>query len=96
MLPGRGPIFRSFTWKLVTGQGALVGIQGTSRAKIWNSGLGALQLRNLPVKGLSCWASVIDVVDGGLWLCYLLLVSVRIVRLCKVLYLCHVQCSVKS
>lgn len=51
VLPGRGPIFRSFTWKLVTGQGALVGIQGTSRAKIWNSGLGALQLRNLPVKG---------------------------------------------
>ncbi|EST10169.1 hypothetical protein PSEUBRA_000582 [Kalmanozyma brasiliensis GHG001] len=51
VLPGRGPLFRSFTWKLVTGQGALVGIQGTSRAKIWNSGLGALQLRNLPVKG---------------------------------------------
>ncbi|KAJ9479824.1 hypothetical protein PHBOTO_003304 [Pseudozyma hubeiensis] len=51
VLPGRGPIFRSFTWKLVTGQGAMVGIEGTSRAKIWNSGLGALQLRNLPVKG---------------------------------------------
>ena len=51
VLPGRGPIFRSFTWKLVTGQGALVGIEGTSRAKIWNSGLGQLQLRNLPVKG---------------------------------------------
>lgn len=51
VLPGRGPIFRSFTWRLVTGQGALVGIEGTSRAKIWNSGLGALQLRNLPVKG---------------------------------------------
>ncbi|TKY85234.1 hypothetical protein EX895_006314 [Sporisorium graminicola] len=51
VLPGRGAIFRSFTWKLVTGQGALVGIEGSSRAKIWNSGLGALQLRNLPVKG---------------------------------------------
>ncbi|CDR88215.1 uncharacterized protein SPSC_03876 [Sporisorium scitamineum] len=51
VLPGRGPIFRSFTWRLVTGQGALVGIEGSSRAKIWNSGLGALQLRNLPVKG---------------------------------------------
>ncbi|KAJ1032416.1 hypothetical protein NDA16_000442 [Ustilago loliicola] len=51
VLPGRGPLFRSFTWKLVTGQGALVGIEGTSRAKIWNSGLGALQLKNLPVKG---------------------------------------------
>lgn len=51
VLPGRGPIFRSFTWKLVTGQGALVGIEGTSRAKIWNSGLGSLQLKNLPVKG---------------------------------------------
>ncbi|SJX60961.1 uncharacterized protein SRS1_12184 [Sporisorium reilianum f. sp. reilianum] len=51
VLPGRGPIFRSFTWRLVTGQGALVGIEGASRAKIWNSGLGALQLRNLPVKG---------------------------------------------
>jgi hypothetical protein len=52
VLPGRGGIFRSFTWKLVTGQGALVGIEGSSRAKIWNSGLGALQLRNLPVKGV--------------------------------------------
>lgn len=51
VLPGRSSIFRSFTWKLVTGQGALVGIEGTSRAKIWNSGLGQLQLRNLPVKG---------------------------------------------
>ncbi|SNX82262.1 uncharacterized protein MEPE_00968 [Melanopsichium pennsylvanicum] len=51
VLPGRGPIFRSFTWKIVTGQGALVGIEGTSRAKIWNSGLGQLQLSNLPVKG---------------------------------------------
>lgn len=51
VLPGRSSIFRSFTWKLLTGQGALVGIEGTSRAKIWNSGLGTLQLRNLPVKG---------------------------------------------
>lgn len=51
VLPGRAPLFRSFTWKLITGQGALVGIEGTSRAKIWNSGLGQLQLRNLPVKG---------------------------------------------
>ena len=51
VLPGRGPIFRGFTWKLLTGQGALAGIEGSSRAKIWNSGLGTLQLRNLPVKG---------------------------------------------
>ncbi|PWY99077.1 hypothetical protein BCV70DRAFT_201297 [Testicularia cyperi] len=52
VLPGRGPVFRSFTWKLITGQGALVGIEGSSRAKIWNSGLGVLQLKNLPVKGV--------------------------------------------
>lgn len=51
VLPGRGALFRSFTWKLLTGQGALVGIEGTSRAKVWNAGLGLLQLRNLPVKG---------------------------------------------
>lgn len=51
VLDGKGPIFRSFTWKLVTGEGALAGIQGASRAKIWNSGLGKLELKNLPVKG---------------------------------------------
>jgi len=51
VLPGKGPEFRSFTWKIVTGEGALAGIQGASRAKIWNSGLGKLELKNLPVKG---------------------------------------------
>ena len=51
VLPGRGPLFRSFTWKVVTGQEVEVGIEGTSRAKIWNSGLGLLELSNLPVKG---------------------------------------------
>lgn len=51
VLPGRGGLFRSFTWKVLTGQGALVGIEGTSRAKVWNAGLGLLQLSNLPVKG---------------------------------------------
>ncbi|PWN53592.1 hypothetical protein IE53DRAFT_300395, partial [Violaceomyces palustris] len=51
VLEGRGAIFRGFTWKILTGEGALAGIEGSSRAKIWNSGLGELQLRNLPVKG---------------------------------------------
>lgn len=50
VLPGRGAEFRSFTWKLVTG-GALAGIDGKAKAKIWNSGLGKLTLSNLPVKG---------------------------------------------
>ena len=51
VLPGRGEDFRSFSWKLLTGTGALAGIEGSARAKIWNSGLGKLELRNLPVKG---------------------------------------------
>lgn len=36
---------------MLTGTGALAGIEGSARAKIWNSGLGKLELRNLPVKG---------------------------------------------
>lgn len=36
----------------MTGEGARAGIEGKARAKIWNSGLGKLQLSNLPVKGV--------------------------------------------
>lgn len=52
VLPGRGAEFRTFSWKIVTGEGARAGIEGTAQAKIWNSGLGKLQLSNLPVKGV--------------------------------------------
>ncbi|CEH17071.1 hypothetical protein CBOM_03142 [Ceraceosorus bombacis] len=51
VLDGRGKEFRAYTWKLVTGEGALTGIEGKAKAKIWNSGLGHLTLQNLPVKG---------------------------------------------
>ncbi len=51
VLPGRGQDFRSFSWKILTGEGVLAGIEGSARAKIWNSGLGKLELRNLPVSG---------------------------------------------
>lgn len=52
VLPGRSAEFRSFSWKIVTGEGARAGIEGTAKAKIWNSGLGKLVLSNLPVKGV--------------------------------------------
>lgn len=52
VLPGRGAEFRSFSWKIVTGEGALAGIDGKAKAKIWNSGLGKLTLSNMPVKGV--------------------------------------------
>lgn len=52
VLPGRGAEFRSFSWKIVTGEGARAGIEGKAKAKIWNSGLGKLLLSNLPVKGV--------------------------------------------
>lgn len=52
VLPGRGAEFRSFSWKIVTGEGARAGIEGKAKAKIWNSGLGKLMLSNLPVKGV--------------------------------------------
>ncbi|UZJ56951.1 hypothetical protein CBS101457_006271 [Exobasidium rhododendri] len=52
VLPGRSAEFRSFSWKVVTGEGARAGIEGKARAKIWNSGLGKLVLSNLPVKGV--------------------------------------------
>lgn len=52
VLPGRGAEFRSFSWKIVTGEGARAGIEGKAKAKIWNSGLGKLVLSNLPVKGV--------------------------------------------
>lgn len=59
VLPGRGPIFRQFAWRIVNGEGALTGIEGKSRAKVWNSGLGTLELKNLPVKVSNmCWVSV--------------------------------------
>ncbi|KDN53535.1 hypothetical protein K437DRAFT_252898 [Tilletiaria anomala UBC 951] len=51
LLPGRNEDFRNFTWKIITGAGALAGIEGSARAKIWNSGLGKLELKNLPVSG---------------------------------------------
>lgn len=51
VLDGRGKEFRAFSWKIVTGEGALAGIEGKAKAKIWNSGLGALVLQNLPVSG---------------------------------------------
>lgn len=52
ILPGRGAEFRSFTWKIVTGEGAKAGIDGKAKARIWNSGLGKLTLSNMPVKGV--------------------------------------------
>lgn len=52
VLPGRSAEFRSFSWKIVTGEGARAGIEGKAKAKIWNSGLGKLVLSNLPVKGV--------------------------------------------
>lgn len=52
VLPGRGAEFRSFSWKVITGEGARAGIDGKAKAKIWNSGLGKLTLSNLPVQGV--------------------------------------------
>lgn len=51
VLPGRGSEFRAYTWKLVTGEGAETGIEGSSKVKIWNSGLGDLEISKLPVSG---------------------------------------------
>ncbi|KAL9939840.1 hypothetical protein V8E36_001657 [Tilletia maclaganii] len=50
VLPDRQREFRAFAWKIITG-GAKAGIEGSARARIWNSGLGVLELYNLPVKG---------------------------------------------
>ncbi|CAD6891343.1 unnamed protein product [Tilletia controversa] len=50
VLPERQKEFRAFAWKILTG-GATAGIEGSARARIWNSGLGLLELKNLPVKG---------------------------------------------
>ncbi|KAK0524503.1 hypothetical protein OC842_005817 [Tilletia horrida] len=50
VLPERQKEFRAFAWKILTG-GATAGIEGSARARIWNSGLGVLELYNLPVKG---------------------------------------------
>ncbi|KAK0543611.1 hypothetical protein OC846_006028 [Tilletia horrida] len=50
VLPGRSKEFREFAWKIITG-GATAGIEGSARARIWNSGLGILELNKLPVKG---------------------------------------------
>ncbi|KAE8266063.1 hypothetical protein A4X09_0g6285 [Tilletia walkeri] len=50
VLPERQKEFRAFAWKILTG-GATAGIEGSARARIWNSGLGVLELFNLPVKG---------------------------------------------
>lgn len=52
VLPGRSGEFQSFSWKVLTGEGARAGIEGKAKAKIWNSGLGKLVLSNLPVKGV--------------------------------------------
>lgn len=51
VLPGRGKEFRAFTWKLITGEGAETGIEGSSRVKIEASGLGELVISKLPVVG---------------------------------------------
>lgn len=52
LLPGRRSDFQSFSWKIITGEGAVAGVDGKSKAKIWNSGLGKLMLSNLPVQGV--------------------------------------------
>lgn len=52
VLPGRGALFRSFTWKLLTKSGGVeAGIEGSSRVRIWNNGLGDLEIKALPVVG---------------------------------------------
>lgn len=51
VLPGRSKEFRSYSWKLITGEGAETGIEGSSKVKIWNSGLGDLEISKLPVSG---------------------------------------------
>lgn len=51
VLPGRGKAFRDFLWKLITGEGAETGIEGSSKVKIEASGLGELAISGLPVVG---------------------------------------------
>ncbi|CAO1637284.1 unnamed protein product [Jaminaea pallidilutea] len=54
VLPGRGKEFRSFTWKVVTAgkEGVQTGIEGSSKVRIQASGLGDLEVKQLPVVGV--------------------------------------------